>query len=159
MFLFTTVFHVILCVGLILIILLQPGKDSSDIFGGANLNKQSRGASQANPLGKITNGTAIFFMLTSITLAWYSSASARSGSSLEDDIRELEQVLSKEDIEFEIPKLRVSASDLWDAPTAPEAPAPNEEGEEAQVDGSENQIEGTEPAPEIPAETPSLNPE
>ena len=142
MYLFTTVFHVILCVGLILIILLQPGKDSSDIFGGANLNKQSRGASQANPLGKITNGTAIFFMLTSITLAWYSSASARSGSSLEDDIRELEQVLSKEDIEFEIPKLRISASDLWDAPAPPEptedliepTPAPPTEGaEEVQI--------------------------
>ena len=159
MYLFTTVFHVILCVGLILIILLQPGKDSSDIFGGANLNKQSRGASQANPLGKITNGTAIFFMLTSITLAWYSSASARSGSSLEDDIRELEQVLSKEDIEFEIPKLRVSASELWDAPTVPDPAMPSEDGTEARAEGSEVQNEAAETTPEIPADTPSLNPE
>ena len=150
MYLFTTVFHVILCVGLILIILLQPGKDSSDIFGGANLNKQSRGASQANPLGKITNGTAIFFMLTSITLAWYSSASARSGSSLEDDIRELEQVLSKEDIEFEIPKLRISASDLWNAPTIPEVPNIVPEGVEVQNDGSEL-------TPEIPTDTPTIS--
>ncbi|MGC6510058.1 MAG: preprotein translocase subunit SecG [Myxococcota bacterium] len=150
MYLFTTVFHVILCVGLILIILLQPGKDSSDIFGGANLNKQSRGASQANPLGKITNGTAIFFMLTSITLAWYSSATARSGSSLEDDIRELEQVLSKEDIEFEIPKLRISASDLWNAPTIPEVPNIVPEGGEVQNDGSDL-------TPEIPTDTPSIS--
>ena len=147
MYLFTTVFHVILCVGLILIILLQPGKDSSDIFGGANLNKQARGASQSNPLGKLTNGTAIFFMLTSITLAWYSSASARSGSSLEDDIRELEQVLSKEDIEFEIPKLRISASDLWDAPEPPV----QEPSEPSLEEGSEGLEAPTEPALDTPA--------
>ena len=152
MYLFTTVFHVILCVGLILIILLQPGKDSSDIFGGANLNKQSRGASQANPLGKITNGTAIFFMLTSITLAWYSSASARSGSSLEDDIRELEQVLSKEDIEFEIPKLRISAADLWDAPATPE---PLEDLIEAAPDAPTEGIEDV----QIPVDAPSIGQE
>ena len=136
MFLFTTIFHIILCVGLILIILLQPGKDSSDVFGGASPNKQSRGSAQANPLGKLTNATAIFFMLTSITLAWYSSASARSSSNIEDDIRDLEKVLSKEDIEFEIPKLFITADSLMSQP-----PAPTEVIEQENVEGEDPSLE------------------
>ena len=108
MFLFTTILHIILCLLLILIILLQPGKDSSDVFGGGTSGNQ-RYASRAssNPLTKATTAVAVLFMFTSISLAWYSSESTQSGSNVTDDIKKLEkEELKKEDLTFELPKLQ-----------------------------------------------------
>ena len=106
MFLFTTILHVMLCVVLILIILLQPGKDSADIFGGGQSGNRMYGArSQANPLGRATTVIAVLFMFTSITLAYYSADTVESGSEVMDDIKKLEAELTKEDLEFQVPKL------------------------------------------------------
>ena len=86
--LFTTTFHIILCVFLILIILLQPGKDSADIFGGGQSGNRMYGnRSNSNPLNTATNIVAIMFMFTSITLALYSTQSS-SNSSIVDSIKE-----------------------------------------------------------------------
>ena len=69
MTLFITMTHLFLCFFLILIILLQPGKDSADIFGGGQSGNKMYGArSQSNPLGRATTLVAILFMCTSITL-------------------------------------------------------------------------------------------
>ncbi len=69
-----TVVHVVACVVLILVILLQAGKgggmgaafggSSQTVFGG-------RGAQTF--LGKVTSACAGIFMLTSLTLAYHSS--------------------------------------------------------------------------------------
>ncbi|MGV1097803.1 preprotein translocase subunit SecG [Thiovibrio sp. JS02] len=69
-----TVIHIIVCLFLIVIVLLQHGK-------GANMGAAFGGASQTvfgtdGPvplLNKITTGAAIIFMLTSILLAYYST--------------------------------------------------------------------------------------
>ena len=69
MTLFVTVTHIFLCIFLILIILLQPGKDSADIFGGGGGqggNKMYGARSQSNPLGRITTLVAIMFMFLGI---------------------------------------------------------------------------------------------
>ncbi len=74
---FITVIHVIVCIFLILVVLLQAGKGggmglafgsqtSSQVFGG-------RGAGSF--LERLTAGTAIVFMLTSMTLAYFASQS------------------------------------------------------------------------------------
>lgn len=74
-----TVLHVIMCLILIAIVLLQTGKGASmgAAFGGAS-NTIFGGAGPASFLNKITTFAAVFFMITSFALAVISS---RGGSS------------------------------------------------------------------------------
>lgn len=74
-----TVIHVIACLFLIGVVLLQSGK-SADIaaaFGGMGSQTAFGPRSAANALTKATTWAAIIFMLTSFTLAI--SASKQSG--------------------------------------------------------------------------------
>ena len=79
MVIFVTILHVIMCLILIAIVLLQTGKGASmgAAFGGASQTLFG-GAGPASFLNKITTIAAIVFMLTSFTLAVISS---RGGSS------------------------------------------------------------------------------
>ena len=138
--LFTTTFHIILCVFLILIILLQPGKDSADIFGGGQSGNRMYGnRSNSNPLNTATNVVAIMFMFTSITLALYSTQSS-SNSDIVDSIKELEEEFSNEYFKLDIPKVSVLASDIMTPKEAPKLPEPieNQDGGETQ-DGGKSQ--------------------
>ncbi len=76
---FITSLHVIMCLVLIAIVLLQTGKGASmgAAFGGGS-NTIFGGAGPASFLNKITTIAAIAFMLTSFTLAILSN---RGGSS------------------------------------------------------------------------------
>ena len=49
---FVTLLHVMLCFTLILIILLQPGKESAAVFGGGGGNQMFGPRGQAHLLGK-----------------------------------------------------------------------------------------------------------
>ena len=74
------ILHVLVCVFLILVILLQAGKGSGmgAAFGGASQTVfGGRGA--APFLAKLTTATAIIFMVTSMTLAYFSSQRDDSG--------------------------------------------------------------------------------
>ncbi len=69
---FLTVLHVMVCLVLILVVLLQRGK-GSDIGaalggGGSNTVFGSRGA--GNFLTKLTTASAVLFMLTSLSLSY-----------------------------------------------------------------------------------------
>lgn len=79
--------HVIACVLLILIVLLQTGKgaDMGASFGGASSQTLFGGAGPATFLSKITTGVAVIFMLTSLTLAYMSSH--RSQTTIMPDIK------------------------------------------------------------------------
>ncbi|MBP7342237.1 MAG: preprotein translocase subunit SecG [Smithellaceae bacterium] len=69
-----TVIHIVVCVSLILIVLLQAGKgaDMGAAFGGSS--QTVFGSSGAGTfLGKLTAAIAIIFMLTSITLTYTAS--------------------------------------------------------------------------------------
>ena len=105
--LFFIILHVFLSLILILIILLQPGKDSADIFGGGagGGNKMYGNRSQQSPIGKATTLIAVMFMVTSITLALYSSKRAQAQSELDDVIKELQKEITSEDIEREAQKI------------------------------------------------------
>lgn len=71
---FLTILHIVVCITLILIVLLQAGKGANmgAAFGGSS--QTVFGSSGAGTfLGKLTAGVAIIFMLTSITLTYTAS--------------------------------------------------------------------------------------
>jgi preprotein translocase subunit SecG len=75
-----TIVHVIACIVLILVVLLQAGKGASmgAVFGGSS--QTLFGSSGPGTfLGKMTTAVAIIFMLTSLSLSYSAS---RKGSSL-----------------------------------------------------------------------------
>jgi preprotein translocase subunit SecG len=67
--------HILVCIAMLPIILLQAGKGGgvSATFGGGGSGTVfgSRGASTF--LTKMTSGAAIIFMITSMALSWYAS--------------------------------------------------------------------------------------
>lgn len=67
--------HVLVCIAMLPIILLQAGKGGgvSATFGGGGSGTVfgSRGASTF--LTKVTSGAAMIFMITSMALSWYAS--------------------------------------------------------------------------------------
>src|SRR4029078_10886172 len=78
-----TIIHVIVSIGLILVVLLQTGKGAEvdAVFGGSSATIfGSSGA--GNFLTRLTNGMAIVFMITSLTLGYF--AGRRPSSSIFD---------------------------------------------------------------------------
>ncbi|HWP59388.1 MAG TPA: preprotein translocase subunit SecG [Candidatus Acidoferrales bacterium] len=68
-----TIVHVIVCLALVVIVLLQTGKgaDIGAVFGGSS--STIFGSSGAgNFLTRLTTGLAIVFMITSLTLGYFS---------------------------------------------------------------------------------------
>lgn len=78
-----TIIHVLVSIGLILVVLLQTGKgaDMGAVFGGSS--STIFGSSGAgNFLTRLTTGMAIVFMITSLTLGYFSGK--RSSTSVFD---------------------------------------------------------------------------
>ena len=78
-----TILHVLVSIGLIFVVLLQTGKgaDIGAVFGGSS--STIFGSSGAgNFLTRLTTGMAIVFMITSLTLGYFSGK--RASSSLFD---------------------------------------------------------------------------
>jgi len=78
---FVTAVHIIVCLFLIIVVLLQSGK-SADIaaaFGGMGSQTAFGPRGAATVLSKATTWAAVLFMVTSITLSIY--AARRPGSS------------------------------------------------------------------------------
>lgn len=77
--------HVIVCILLILIVLLQSGKGAEmGVSMGGGAGQTLFGASgPANILTKVTTAVAIIFMITSLTLAYFSG---QQGSSKMENI-------------------------------------------------------------------------
>lgn len=79
MIILLTIFHLLVCFFLILVVLLQTGKgaDVAAAFGGTSQTAfGARGA--ATLLSKLTTGSAIIFMITSFALAMLANRSAGS---------------------------------------------------------------------------------
>lgn len=84
---FVIVIHIILCLFLIGVVLLQSGKsDMGSAFGGGGSQAVLTPASGTTLLGKITAGAACFFMITSMSLAYISNSSIRGESVIQGDI-------------------------------------------------------------------------
>jgi preprotein translocase subunit SecG len=74
-----TIIHILVSIGLILVVLLQTGKgaDMGAVFGGSS--STIFGSSGAgNFLTRLTTGMAIVFMITSLTLGYFSGKRASS---------------------------------------------------------------------------------
>jgi preprotein translocase subunit SecG len=69
------ILHVIVCIALIMIVLLQTGKgaDMGAAFGGGGSQTLFGSTGASTFLSKATTGAAIVFMLTSLALAYLSS--------------------------------------------------------------------------------------
>ncbi|MBN1573963.1 MAG: preprotein translocase subunit SecG [Deltaproteobacteria bacterium] len=92
-----TAFHVIVCFALILIVLLQTGKgsDMGAAFGGSSQTLFGS-SGPATFLNKITTIAAVVFMITSLTLAYF-SVDVGSSSIMKDEE-------AKPGVEKELPK-------------------------------------------------------
>lgn len=107
-----TIVHVIVCLFLVGIVLLQHGKgaDIGASFGGSS--QSLFGTEGPLPLlNKITTASAIIFMLTSVTLAYISSttgsSSVMSGVSVSEPVTppaQVAQPMAKEDMAPEATK-------------------------------------------------------
>jgi preprotein translocase subunit SecG len=73
MILLVTIIHVIVCLFLIIVVLLQSGKagDISAAFGGQGSQAAFGPRGAATALSKATTASAVLFMLTSVTLSIY----------------------------------------------------------------------------------------
>ena len=79
-----TIIHVIVCIFLIVVVLLQHGK-SADIaaaFGGMGSQTAFGPRGAATLLGKVTTWSAVIFMITSITLSIFASRRGFAGGSV-----------------------------------------------------------------------------
>jgi len=74
MYLAVVAAHVVLCVFLVLIIILQPGKggDVGSAFGGGSSSTMFGPRGPTSILQRGTTAVAVLFMCTSLGLAWYS---------------------------------------------------------------------------------------
>lgn len=74
-----TILHVVACVFLILVVLLQTGKgaEMGAVFGGGGSQTIFGASGAGNLLTKLTTATAVIFFVTSLTLAWSSLARTR----------------------------------------------------------------------------------
>ena len=72
-----TIVHVFVCFFLILVVLLQAGKGGGMgiAFGSSTSSQVFGGRGAGSFLEKLTAGTAVVFMFTSITLAYFASQS------------------------------------------------------------------------------------
>ncbi|MDM8552846.1 preprotein translocase subunit SecG [Desulfobacterales bacterium HSG2] len=80
------VVHVIVCIALIMIVLLQTGKgaDMGAAFGGGSSQTLFGSTGASTFLGKLTTVAAVVFMITSLGLAYISSQ--KTGTSIMTDI-------------------------------------------------------------------------
>lgn len=75
-----TILHILVCVALIAIVLLQSGKgaEMGASFGAGGSQSVFGAGGGTTFLSKLTTGAAIIFMLTSLTLAYLSGKSETS---------------------------------------------------------------------------------
>ncbi|MPZ75177.1 MAG: preprotein translocase subunit SecG [Deltaproteobacteria bacterium] len=68
-----TIIHFIVCIGLILVVLLQTGKGAEigAVFGGGSSSTIFGSSGAGNFLTKLTTAMAIVFMITSLALGYF----------------------------------------------------------------------------------------
>jgi len=80
MYTLIVILHVVVCIAMILIILLQTGKgsDIGAVFGGGSSQTLFGSTGPTSFLSKLTAGAAIIFMITSLVLAYFSGGGSVS---------------------------------------------------------------------------------
>jgi preprotein translocase subunit SecG len=82
MYILLTIVHILVCVFLVIVVLLQSGKaaDLAGAFGGMGSQTAFGPRGSATVLSKATTGAAILFMVTSFSLAIMASRSGGGGA-------------------------------------------------------------------------------
>ena len=80
MTIFLTVLHVMVCLVLVVVVLLQHGKgaDIGAVFGGGASSTVFGRRGAGNFLTKLTTASALIFMMTSLSLAYLANTSGTS---------------------------------------------------------------------------------
>ncbi|HEX5658763.1 MAG TPA: preprotein translocase subunit SecG, partial [Polyangiales bacterium] len=79
MYTFLSILYVLVCLFLILVVLLQPGRGGvGGAFGGGSSQTVFGGSGAGNFLTRLTSISAALFMILSATLAYMSSSSDKS---------------------------------------------------------------------------------
>lgn len=80
------IIHVIVCIALVMIVLLQTGKgaDMGSAFGGGSSQSLFGSTGASTFLSKATTVAAIVFMVTSLTLAYRSGGKAPKSVLMDD---------------------------------------------------------------------------
>ena len=86
MYILAMIVHVVVCLFLIIVVLLQSGKaaDLAGAFGGMGSQTAFGPRGSATLLSKATTVSAVLFMLTSLTLSILATRSAGLGTSVLD---------------------------------------------------------------------------
>ena len=111
MSLFIIVIHIIVCIALIMIVLLQTGKgaDMGAAFGGGSSQTLFGSTGASTFLSKATTAAAILFMLTSLILA-YMSGNKTGKSIVMDAPAPIEQTLPASETAPQTPALPTDAT-------------------------------------------------
>ena len=127
-----TVAHIIICLSLIFVVLIQEGSgaDMGSAFGGGGSESVFGARGSGSFLGKLTAGIATIFMLTSLTLAFFTTNKGGSTS-----------IMEKAPIEQKV----------IPAETAPSTPMPPKTGANAPTTAPAQATTGSKPIP-LPAE-------
>ena len=142
MYLFVVALHVVLCVFLVLIIILQPGKggDVGAAFGGGGGSSAVFGPrGPAGLLARATTAVAVLFMVTSISLAWFSSKANLSNANVGDELRRIQEERLNKMSDEAAPATDATPSEGTQEDQGEAAGTPAEEG--ASSDGSEKDNE------------------
>lgn len=136
MYPFVVALHAVLCVFLILIIMLQPGKggDVGAAFGSGLTSSVFGPRGPTGLLQRVTTVVAVLFMGTSLTLAIYSNAKMQTNADVGSELQRLQQ---QEDQKKAAPE----------APPGGAAPAPAPGGPAPGAGGSAPAPGGSAPAP------------
>ena len=87
MYILAMIVHVVVCIFLIIVVLLQSGKaaDLAGAFGGMGSQTAFGPRGSATLLSKATTISAVLFMVTSLTLSILATRSAGLGTTVLDD--------------------------------------------------------------------------
>ncbi len=116
--------HVIVCITLIMIVLLQTGKgaDMGAAFGGGSSQTLFGSTGASTFLGKATTVAAVIFMLTSLTLAYISSH--RTEGSVMQDVQQSPAATEK------------APAETQESPSGADQPAEGESSPTAETDAT-----------------------
>jgi preprotein translocase subunit SecG len=106
MYPFVVALHVLLCVFLLVVILLQPGKgaDVGSAFGGGGAGSMFGPRGPVTLLTRATTVVAVLFMVTSVTLSIYSNRSRQEGADVEGELERLRrEQLEGQPVELTVP--------------------------------------------------------
>lgn len=105
MYPFFVALHVLLCLFLVTVVLLQPGKggDVGSAFGGGGGSTIFGPRGPTNVLQQATSVTAVLFMVTSITLALYSNRTMLADADVSGEIERLQEKVPSDEKPAELP--------------------------------------------------------